>query len=105
MIDNVRFPHRVCVYRERLDLRSREQVVVREVLLESVCRHYIRERGNTRGAVNVTSYVLSLPLHSVRIVAGDKVEVDTGVRVVLGEVLDSLVGTMGANIWYDETKQ
>lgn len=102
---NPRFPHRVRVYRDSLDTRSAVQRVERVLLLDSVCRHYVRERGNTRGAVNVASYVLALPVHRVGVLAGDKVEVLTSTGIILGEVLDSLVGNFGANIWYDEVKQ
>lgn len=106
-IVNPRFPHSVLVYRAEIDLSSEEQAATKDVILDSECRHEVRERAYTRGEVVMSNYQLALPRHKVAIVTGDSLEVtlpDEG-RTITGVVVDSRVGTMGANIWYNEIKQ
>lgn len=103
---NPRYPHKVKVYRETLDTTSVDQDVVTTVLLESECNsHSVTGGRYTRGEVNESNFVINLPRHTVRIIAGDFVEVELPDRTVKGRVIDSLISNQTAYIFYDEIKQ
>lgn len=103
---NPRYPHRVKAYRVVLDTTAVDQEPVKVVLLDSECNSHPTTGGRyTRGKANESNFVLNLPRHTARIVAGDKVEVYLPDRVVVGSVIDSVVSNMTAYIFYDEIKQ
>ncbi len=102
---NKKYPHRVVVYRESIDTSSIDQTIIPEVLLESECNSHPSGNRTTRVLVNESKFVLNLPRHTVRIIAGDKVNVYLPDRMVVGNVVDSIVSNMSAYIFYDEIKQ
>lgn len=104
-MNNPRFPHTVVVYRETMDLTQESQIPVRTVLLSGECRNMLEGTSAYKKSAVNSDYIISLPLHNVPILAGDKVEVTDKVRVIHGEVIDAIVGNLGANIWYNEVKQ
>lgn len=105
-MSNTRYPHYAVVYRETLDIEATEQSVGREILLRCECNSHATTGGRyTRGEVNMSNFIMNIPRHTVRIIAGDMVEVRLPDRVVVGEVVDSIVSNMSAYIFYNEFKQ
>lgn len=103
---NPRYPHFVTVFREEIDTSSIEQNPEKIILHSGECNSHSTTGGRyTRGDVNMSNFLINLPRHSARIMAGDLVEVQLPERVVKGVVVDSIISNMSAYIFYNEFKQ
>ena len=101
---NPRFPHSVIVTREENIGSSDTPDIQNVVLLSSECRNYITTKSTESNGVVSSNYTISLPVHSVNILTGDKLVVTDTVRSIVGEVVASQIGNLGANIYYNEIK-
>lgn len=104
MITNPRFPHSVVITREENTGTTYEPIFEDVELLSSECRNYITTKITESNGVVSSNYTISLPLHSVNIITGDKLVVTDTVRSIIGEVVASQIGNIGANIYYNEVK-
>lgn len=110
MVSNPRFPHRLKVFRERLDekgnpILDEEANPILDVIFESECGD--RSDGKDTawyGEVVKADFKLSLPKHNTVIHRTDYIEFINGIinEVVKGQVVKSKVNNMGANIWFNQ---
>lgn len=108
-IDNPRFPHRVKIYRpvkgEDGNVSDKDGIPYPpELVFESECGYREKHKSRTTGQVIVADILLGLPIHKVLLLPGDIVEMTDYQRTYRGTLVDSKVYNMGANIWFNETK-
>lgn len=109
MTDNPRFPHHVQIIRELKDengdpvLDERGDPVT-DIVFESECRNYPSSKSSWKAEVVSSDYVISLPVHDFDIKVGDTVVAKEKIREMTGNVVDSYVNNLGANIWCNFNK-
>ena len=106
MVNNPRHPHSLQILRELPDeegntILDEEQNPITEVVFESVCRAYPTGKSRYLGDVVISDYTISLPKHKFNVKPGDRVKVDDNIRILSGDVVDSYVNNLGANIWFN----
>jgi len=104
MIQNPRFPHAVLVYRDENMGSSDLPDIVPKKMLDSPCRNYISRKGSETNGVLSSDYTLALPRSSVDVLAGDRVRVEDGMRIIKGDVIACQINNLGVNIYYNEVK-
>ena len=103
-MNNPRFPHKLQIVRTENTGTNWDPVFEDVVIHFSECRNYISTKSTEYNGVANSKYTVSLPIHNVSILAGDKIIVTDRVRTIIGEVVDSQIGNIGANIYYNEVK-
>ena len=105
MLSNPRFPHSVVVKRTPMTGDSFNPTFGDPVtILSSECRNSLSTKGNKVAGVLISKYVIALPVHDVSVLAGDDIYITDTVRTIKGIVVESVIGNIGANIYYDEVK-
>jgi hypothetical protein len=103
-VDNPRWPHSCVVTRtENLGDEATPNMTAITVLA-SVCRNSVSGKGMNRRSVYESEFTVSLPFHSVSVLAGDSISVTDRVRTIQGIVVEASVHNFGANIYYIEQK-
>lgn len=106
--ENPRFPHKCKILRQQIDENGvpitdeNGKPLPPIEILSSNCGY--RNKNAREAIVIEADYMIALPKHSTDIHSGDTIEITDYTRTYSGRVKLSLVGNLGANIWYDEFK-
>ena len=101
MIQNPRFPHKVIITRTG-ERKNPFDEAKEQLIYDGKCRNYISNKPSNAGVVSQSDYTISAPIIETEIKKGDKVVVTEKVRTIEGRVVDSYVGNIGSNIYWNK---
>lgn len=109
-VDNPRWPHTFKVIRQvNVGTNSRPELK-EEVILESECRIYMStygSRNKTQSSVLIADYTVSFPRENalgVNVEPNYIIEATDVIRTFRGIALGYQINNLGANIWFNESK-
>ena len=109
-MENPRFPHKAKIFRAKTNDEGLPEVDENGdpyspvLVFETICGYREQSKPRTSGEVMVADFKISLPKHQMDIYPGDIIEMTDYSRTFSGKIVKSIVFNMGANIWFNETR-